>query len=188
MVIYLSRIETLVLIPASPQTILNWWSTGCSDYESHSVYSACVPANPNRSDAPSIKFSNKLKRGCSRVVRCSEGKRTTASINRCQFLQMAWVLTVHVTCTEVELSTTGLCMLTTTSPNSFCTRRWSTPWAVGLMSAARKQMQACRVERWRYSLRSHYNQFSYLCTLGPDRLRHGAGVAEPLSIDCPDDK
>ena len=85
MVIYLSRIETLVLIPASPQTILNWWSTGCSDYESHSVYSACVPANPNSGDAPTIKFSNKLKRGCSRVVRCSEGRRATASINRCRF-------------------------------------------------------------------------------------------------------
>lgn len=48
-------------------------------------------------------------------------------------------LTVHVTCTEVELSTTGLCMVTTTSPSSFCTRRWSTPWAVGLMSGEQRQ-------------------------------------------------
>lgn len=51
-------------------------------------------------------------------------------------------LTVHVTWTDVELRTTGLCMLTTTSPSSFCTRRWSTPCAVGLMSRKRKEAHA----------------------------------------------
>lgn len=54
-------------------------------------------------------------------------------------IQSVWdLLTVHVTCTDVELRTTGLCMLTTTSPSSFCTRRWSTPCAVGLMSRGGK--------------------------------------------------
>lgn len=28
----------------------------------------------------------------------------------------------------------------------------------------------------------------FLCTLSADRLRHGAGVTEPLSIDSPDDE
>lgn len=42
--------------------------------------------------------------------------------------------TVHVTWMVVGLSTTGLCKRTMTSPSSFCTCRWSTPWAGGLMS------------------------------------------------------
>lgn len=54
---------------------------------------------------------------------------------------MLGALTVHVTCTDVELRTTGLCMLTTTSPNSFCTRRWSTPCAVGLISGYKKRVK-----------------------------------------------
>lgn len=95
------------------------------------------------------------------------------------------VLTVHVTCTDVELRTTGLCMLTTTSPNSFCTRRWSTPCAVGLMSGRENKM----VCRW--GGRDAYQRAFFaihFCTLRADRLRHGTGVPEPLSIDCPDDE
>lgn len=42
--------------------------------------------------------------------------------------------TVHVTWMVVGLSTTGLCKRTMTSPSSFCTCLWSTPWAGGLMS------------------------------------------------------
>lgn len=60
---------------------------------------------------------------------------------------MNQVLTVHVTCTDVELRTTGLCMLTTTSPNSFCTRRWSTPCAVGLMSGREREWNGMQVGR-----------------------------------------
>lgn len=43
-------------------------------------------------------------------------------------------LTVHVTWIVVGLRTTGLCNRTMTSPSSFCTCLWSTPWAGGLIS------------------------------------------------------
>ncbi len=43
-------------------------------------------------------------------------------------------LTVHVTWMVVGLRTTGLCNRTMTSPSSFCTCLWSTPWAGGLIS------------------------------------------------------
>lgn len=44
-------------------------------------------------------------------------------------------LTVQVTWMEVGLRTTGLCSRTMTSPSSFCTCLWSTPFAGGLISA-----------------------------------------------------
>lgn len=42
--------------------------------------------------------------------------------------------TVHETWIVVGLKTTGLCNRTMTSPSSFCTCLWSTPWAGGLIS------------------------------------------------------
>lgn len=104
-------------------------------------------------------------------------------------------LTVHVTCTEVELSTTGLCMVTTTSPNSFCTRRWSTPWAVGLMSVEQRQKCSAvicegkkRKKKWCCCNPCGFSVTPLLCTLRAHRLRHRAGVPEPLSVDRPDNE
>lgn len=47
--------------------------------------------------------------------------------------------TVHVTWIVVGLRTTGLCNRTMTSPSSFCTCLWSTPWAGGLISIKEKR-------------------------------------------------
>lgn len=47
--------------------------------------------------------------------------------------------TVHVTWIVVGLRTTGLCNRTMTSPSSFCTCLWSTPWAGGLISTKEKR-------------------------------------------------
>lgn len=49
-------------------------------------------------------------------------------------------LTVQVTWMVVGLRTTGLCSRTMTSPSSFCTCLWSTPFAGGLISAEDKEM------------------------------------------------
>lgn len=54
----------------------------------------------------------------------------------------------------------------------------------GTYVCERERIQACRVELITKNSIFH----SYFCTLSPDRLRHGAWVPEPLSIDCPDDE
>ena len=184
MVIHLSQIETLVLIPTSPRTILNGVPAvqPVNVLPSNNVYSVFVPSNPKHNGMPSWNFANKLRQD---LFCCFEGN-SISTTELLYIFQVLWVLTVHVTCTEVELRTTGLCMLTTTSPNSFCTRRWSTPCAVGLMSR-RKDEGHLESNSCAYNLES-IKIHTYFCTLCPDRLRHGAGVPEPLSIDCPYDE
>lgn len=55
------------------------------------------------------------------------------------FAKRATAHTVHVTWIVVGLRTTGLCNRTMTSPSSFCTCLWSTPWAGGLISVGVKK-------------------------------------------------
>lgn len=56
-------------------------------------------------------------------------------------------LTVHVTWMVVGLRTTGLCNRTMTSPSSFCTCLWSTPWAGGLISKRNQERKMRKRER-----------------------------------------